>query len=97
MPPHLGLNDEFGICGEGSLVASGPLFQSVDLSILKQVPIKGRTNFEFRFEILNLLNRANFIPVGLGNLGNNANWYEVTTLTGTQTSRVMQLVARFNF
>ena len=92
-----GINDEFGICGEGSLVASGPLFQNVDLSILKQVPIKGRTNLELRFEILNLLNKANFIPVGLGNLGSNANSYEVTELTGTQTSRVMQLVARFNF
>jgi hypothetical protein len=92
-----GLNDEFGICGEGSLVTSGPLFQNVDLSILKQVPIKGRTNVELRLEFLNVLNKANFVPVGLGNLGSNANSYEVTTLTGTQTSRVMQLVARFNF
>jgi hypothetical protein len=92
-----GINDEFGACGEGSLVASGPLFQNVDLSILKQVPIKGRTNVELRFEILNLLDKANFVPVGLGNLANNANSYEVTQLTGTQTSRVVQLVARINF
>jgi hypothetical protein len=92
-----GISDEFGVCGEGSLVVTGPMFQNVDLSILKQVPVKGRTNFEFRFEILNLLNKANFIPVGIGNLGSNANSYEVTELTGTQTSRVMQLVARFNF
>jgi hypothetical protein len=92
-----GLNDEFGVCGEGSLIVTGPRFQNYDLSVLKQVPIKGRTNLELRFEILNLLNKANFIPVGLGNLGSNANSYEVTELTGTQTSRVMQLVARFNF
>jgi hypothetical protein len=92
-----GISDEFGACGEGSLVVTGPLFHSADLSILKQVPIKGRTSLEFRFEILNLFNKANFIPVGLGNLGSNANSYEVTELTGTQTSRVMQLVARFNF
>jgi hypothetical protein len=92
-----GITDEFGICGEGSVVVTGPMFQNFDLSVLKQVPIKGRTNFEFRFEILNLFNKANFIPVGIGNLGSNGNSYEVTELTGTQTSRVMQLVARFNF
>jgi hypothetical protein len=64
---------------------------------VKQVPGKGRTNIELRFEILNLFNEANFIPAGIGNLRSNANSYEVTELTGTQTSRVMQLVARFNF
>ena len=73
-----GITDEFGVCGEGSLVVIGPMFQNVDLSVLKQVPIKGRTNLELRFEILNLFNRANFIPVGIGNLGSNANSYEVT-------------------
>jgi hypothetical protein len=92
-----GLNDEFGTCGEGSVIVTGPMFKNFDLSVLKQVPIKGRTNLELRFEILNLFNKANFIPVGIGNLGSNANSYEVTELTGTQTSRVMQLVARFNF
>jgi hypothetical protein len=92
-----GITDEFGVCGEGSLIVTGPRFQNYDLSVLKQVPIKGRTNLELRFEILNLLNKANFVPVGIGNLGSNANSYEVTELTGTQTSRVMQLVARFNF
>ena len=68
------------------------------------MPIKGRTNFEFRFEILNLFNNANFVPTGLGTGTNlntpsagSANGYEVTQLTGTQNARLTQLVFRFNW
>jgi hypothetical protein len=59
------------------------------------VKIVGRTNFEFRLEMLNAFNNANFVPVG--GIGSTLNNYEVTGLTGTNTARVLQLVSRFNW
>jgi hypothetical protein len=96
------LTDVFGDCGTGSLVVRGPVFQNYDLSILKQVPITGRVNAEIRFEVLNAFDNVNFIPVGLGtnlNTANpaNPNGYEVTGLTGNNTSRIVQIVARINW
>ncbi|HXH05015.1 MAG TPA: TonB-dependent receptor [Vicinamibacterales bacterium] len=87
--------DTFGECGPGTLIVRGPLFKNLDLSILKQVPIRGRVNVELRLELLNALNNVNFVPVGLGFA--NANGYEVTTLTGTAISRTGQIVARLNW
>ena len=55
----------------------------------------GRTNLEFRFEMLNAFNNVNFIPVG--GLGSVLNNYEVTQLTGNNLSRVIQIVTRFNW
>jgi hypothetical protein len=86
---------DYGECGTGSLVVTGPMFQQHDLAIAKRVNLVGRTNFEFRFEILNVLNNANFVPVG--GIGTDIADYEVTGLTGTNTSRVVQLVSRFNW
>ena len=77
-------------------MVTGPLFQQHDLSIAKRVTLVGRTNVEFRVEMLNALNQANFAPVaGVGNT--QLNNFRVTGLTGTNTSRIMQLVARFNW
>jgi hypothetical protein len=93
---------EYGDCGTRSLVITGPMFQQHDLSIAKRVRVVGRTNFEFRLEMLNAFNNVNFIPVA-GTTTNpvtfstNINNYEVTQLTGTNTARVIQLVSRFNW
>ncbi len=46
-------------------------------------------------EMLNAFNQANFVPVG--GIGRRVANYEVTTLTGTNTSRVMQIVFRVNW
>jgi hypothetical protein len=96
--------DEFGTCGTGSLVVTGPMFQSYDLSVMKQVRLGGSVNAEIRFEILNAFNNVNYVPQGLGtNVDgddwnpNNPNGYEVTTLTGTQTARTTQIVFRINW
>jgi hypothetical protein len=86
---------EYGDCGGRSLVITGPLLQQHDVSVAKRVRVIGRTNFEFRLEMLNAFNNANFVPVG--GVGNNINNYEVTALTGTNTSRVIQLVTRINW
>ena len=87
-----------------SLVVTGPTFQNYDVSIAKRVPVVGRTNVEFRFEMLNAFNNVNFIPsgqVGSTNpnkgLGSTLNNYEVTQLTGNNQARVIQFVTRFNW
>ena len=85
----------FGECGTRSLVVTGPTLHQHDLSVAKRVKVVGRTNFEFRLEMLNVFNQANFVPVG--GIGATQGNYEVTTLTGTNQGRVIQLVSRFNW
>jgi hypothetical protein len=85
----------YGDCGTGDLVVTGPLFQQYDMSLAKRVQVVGRTNAEFRIEALNVFNHANFAPVG--GIGNTLSNYEVTGVTGTNTSRTVQLVVRFNW
>jgi hypothetical protein len=70
----------------------GPMFKEFDISLMKVIPIAGRTRFEFRIEALNVFNSVNYVPVtGIGStIGN----YEVSGLTGTNTARVVQLVSR---
>jgi hypothetical protein len=86
---------DYGDCGARSLVVTGPTFHNYDISIAKRIPVVGRTNLEFRFEMLNALNNHNFIPVG--GIGSVLNDYEVTQLTGNNQARVIQFVTRFNW
>ena len=98
-----------GACGMQSLVASGPMFKQFDISVVKRFDLFGSTNAEFRIDVLNAFNNANFVPVAgtmsvngtaINNnrpLGDDPDEYEVTDLTGTNTARVIQLVARFRF
>jgi hypothetical protein len=86
---------DWGDCGVRSLVVTGPMYQQHDISVAKRVRVVGRTNFEFRLEMLNAFNNANFVPVG--GIGSTRNNYEVTGLTGTNTARIIQLVSRFNW
>ncbi len=78
-----------------SLAVRGPWFQQHDLSLAKRIQIVGRTNLELRVEVLNLLNKVNYIPTNY--IGNQIGSYEVTSLTGTNTARTIQLVGRFNW
>jgi hypothetical protein len=85
----------YGECGMRSLVITGPMFQQHDISVSKRVNLVGRSNFEFRLEMLNAFNHANFTPVaGVGSTLSN---YEVTGLSGTNTSRIIQVVTRINW
>jgi hypothetical protein len=86
---------DYGDCGTRELVVTGPTFRQHDVRISKRTPIVGRANFEFAIEMLNAFNRPNFVPVG--GLGSDIADYEVTGLTGTNTSRVIQLVSRINW
>jgi hypothetical protein len=87
--------DDYGECGVRQLVVTGPLFQQHDVSISKRVRVIGRTELEFHAEMLNAFNQANFNPVG--GIGNQIANYRVTGLNGTNTSRVIQFVTRFNW
>ena len=103
---------DYGACGARSVVVHGPMFRQTDLRFSKRTRLVGSTNFEFAIEMLNAFNQANFIPVsGFANpfgqppggtgfitaTGNNINSYEVTQLTGTNTSRTIQIVSRINW
>ena len=85
----------YGDCGVRSLVVPGPMFQEHDITISKRTRLKGRTNVELRAEILNAFNNRNFVPVG--GLGTQITGYEITSLTGTNVARTMQLIVRFNW
>jgi hypothetical protein len=86
----------FGDCGTGSLVVTGPFFQQHDIRVAKRTAIVGNVNFEFAAEMLNALNQANFTPVG--GLGSSTlTGYQLTGLSGTNTSRVIQIVTRVNW
>ena len=79
--------------------------QQHDISIVKRTRVVGHTNFEFHFEMLNAFNHANFTPVA-GTTGTGTSTspaptsisaYQLTALSGTNTSRTIQLVFRFNW
>jgi hypothetical protein len=71
------------------------MFQQHDISIAKRVSLWGRSNLEFRAEMLNAFNQHNFAPVA-GISDDPADW-EVTGLTGTNVARVVQFVTRINW
>jgi len=78
-----------------SLPVRGPLFMQSDISVAKRIRVVGRMNVELRAEILNVFNKVNYVPINY--LGNQAANYEVTSLTGTNTSRTTQVVGRFSW
>jgi hypothetical protein len=58
-------NSGYGDCGEGSMVITGPKVIRWDFNIVKQIPVAGRVNFEFQWQIFNVFNRVNYNPVNL--------------------------------
>ena len=94
-PDCIEVANNVGDCGTGDLVVTGPMFQQHDISLAKKIRMFGRSDFEFRAEMLNAFNNVNFVPVG--GLGNAIANYRVTALTGTNTARVVQFVFRVNW
>ncbi|MBA2493445.1 MAG: TonB-dependent receptor [Acidobacteria bacterium] len=82
----------FGLQPRNSL--RGPGFASLDLAIHRRFGLgRENTNLEFRWEVFNALNRANF---GLPNRTvNSSSFGTITTLQGDP--RIMQFAVRFNF
>ena len=86
---------DYGDCGVRSLVVTGPLFQQHDISVAKRIALWGRSNVEFRLEMLNAFNQHNFVPVA--GISDDPTDYLVTGLTGTNAARVVQIVSRINW
>jgi hypothetical protein len=86
---------DYGDCGVRSLVVTGPMFQQHDISVAKRVALWGRSNVEFRLEMLNAFNQHNFVPVA--GISDDPTDYLVTGLTGTNAARVIQIVSRINW
>jgi Carboxypeptidase regulatory-like domain/TonB dependent receptor-like, beta-barrel len=101
----------YGDCGMRNVVLTGPMVKQFDIGVAKRVRIASQANVEFRFDVLNAFNNVNFVPVSgmvggttptTDNTNNRANGanpddYDVTTLTGVNSARVVQLVARFRW
>jgi hypothetical protein len=94
-PDCIEVANNVGDCGTGDLVVTGPTFQAHDISLAKKIRLWGRSDFEFRAEMLNAFNHVNFVPVG--GIGNAIANYRVTGLNGANTSRVVQFVFRVNW
>ena len=84
----------FGNLGRNAFIAPGAL--RTDLSLIKHIsmPWEGHT-LQFRGELINLPNRANFgLPVG--NVQNRA-FGNITGLTVGASGRIVQLGLRYGF
>ena len=90
---NFGPNYGFSGCGEGGLVVTGPLFKTVNLGISKFFKAKGASKLEFRAQLINAFNWANFTPVGSAT--SVAANYEVTGLS--DGPRIAELVFRFSW
>jgi hypothetical protein len=92
-------NGTFGNAGRD--IAEGPNFYQLDLSLSKQFPVGERAAIEFRSEVFNAFNRAQFgqpsgnitVPAQFAVITSTVN----TTPVGTGTPRQMQFTLRATF
>lgn len=77
----------------------GPGFNQLDISLIKQTPLGGDRNLEFRAEFFNIFNHPNFAEpdttFGTAGFGQIFNTYGATI--GSGTSRQIQLALKFIF
>ncbi len=90
-----------GDCAPLQQIVLSPIFTRFDLSLVKKFAIRGRTNFELRFDVMNVFDNVNFNPVAQTGTGATIN--QVTSgYTDSSNSfdpggRLGQLVVRFNW
>ena len=91
------ISNTYGQCGVQSLVITGPVYRTMDISFLKEVRLAGRKNVQFRFDLLNAFDAVNLTPVaGVGST--TASGYEITQANGgANFGRTIQFVTRFNW
>ena len=86
---------EVGNAGKGSLI--GPGFAGWDFSLLKRFNISEEQDLQFRFEVFNFLNQANFFPLNR-NFGSRATPSASFGTTGTALdSRQIQFGLKYLF
>jgi hypothetical protein len=87
------INNNYGDCGKRTFVIQGPVFWTMDLNVVKVIPIGGRRSFEVRLDAFNLFDTVNYSPeTGIGST--NRDGWKVDSAT---SGRVLQLVTRFSF
>jgi hypothetical protein len=90
-----------GDCAPRTMILRAPFFTRFDLGVTKQFPIKGRTNFELRIDVLNVFDNINFNPVA--NPGDDADIFQVTSAyqdasnTYDPGGRLGQIMFRINW
>jgi Carboxypeptidase regulatory-like domain len=86
---------QFTFGNAGRTVGYGPGAVIMDLSILKDYPIREAHRLQLRCEMLNFINRANF---GLPNLNRgSAAFGRITTLIAGNEARIIQLGLHYKF
>ena len=96
-----------GDCAPRAVIIRTPFFTRFDIGVTKKFPIKGRTNFEVRFDVLNLFDNVNFDPVDLDDnpqgTATSAQLFQVTSAyrdpsnTYDPGGRLGQLMFRINW
>lgn len=94
-----------GDCAPRETILRTPWFTRFDIGIQKKFPIKGRTNFEIRLDMLNVLDNINFNPTVFGpdNSYDDARIFQVTSAytdpnnTYDPGGRLGQLMFRINW
>jgi hypothetical protein len=66
-----------GECAPRTLLVRAPFFTRFDIGVTKRFPLRGAMNFEFRLDILNVLDNVNFTPVA--NPGGGATIFQSTS------------------
>ena len=90
-----------GDCAPRTTIIRAPWFTRFDIGVTKKFPIRGRTNFELRFDMLNVLDNINFNPVA--NPGTGATIFQTgsayTDLSNTYDpgGRLGQITFRINW
>jgi hypothetical protein len=67
----------------------------LDLSLLKNIPIRESKRLEFRAEFFNIVNNVNFLPPE----GDNATYGrpQFGTLTSTESARILQFGLKLHY
>ncbi len=77
----------------GRSILDGPGYRNVDLGVFRDVPLKGRSTFQFRIEATNVFNMVNLQNPGT-NLAAPATFGKIR---GAKNMRQIQLGGRFSF
>lgn len=91
-----------GDCADRQNLVINPIFSRFDFSLAKRFNLVGRTNFELRFDLMNVFNSVNFNPPGTM-AGSSATMSQVTSgytdmsNTFDPGGRLGQIALRFNW
>ena len=90
-----------GDCAPRSVLIRAPWFTRFDMGVTKKFPLKGRTNFEVRFDVLNVFDNINFDnvanPGGGATIFQTTGFYDDPSNTYDPGGRLGQVMFRFNW